>query len=58
MMIRKQIEAKMMPSEVHFMLFAQTVNFCLVNFSKELFVSGRKHIESKFKDTFRENFSF
>lgn len=38
MMIREQIEAKMILSEVHFMLFAQPIDFCWMSLSKELFL--------------------
>lgn len=37
-MIREQIEAKMILSEVHFMLFAQPVYFCWMSLSKEPFL--------------------
>lgn len=37
-MIREQIEAKMILSEVHFMLFAQPIDFCWMSLSKELFL--------------------
>lgn len=57
-MIREQIEAKMIFLEVHFMLFAQAIDFCWMSLYKELFFSVRKHIKYKFEDIFRENFHF
>lgn len=53
-MIREQIEAKMILSEVHFMLFAQPVDLLDESFQRTF--SVRKYIKYKFKDIFRENF--